>query len=141
MNIYDLHSNPEELHGFDIAPYKLPKLAYMLAREKPELRPKLEPVIMKDPWAACPYAMFILKRPWPEAEPVIMKDAMRAYMYARHILKRPWSEAEPYIMKNPVWAYRYVLDILKRRWPEAEPYIMKEPYWWDFYKRQYLQKA
>jgi len=114
MNLYNLHSNPEELHGFDIAPYKLPDLAYELAKKNPELRPKLEPVIMKDPRSAYYYVKDVRERRWPEAEPYIMKDAMRAYMYARHILKRRWPEAEPYIMKdNSSWN------------------------WWSYYKRHF----
>ncbi len=83
MSLYDLHSNPEELYGFDIAPYKMPELAYELAKKNPELRPKLEPTIMKDP--------------------------VHAVLYARHIRKRPWPEAETYIKKN-MWMWLSYLD-------------------------------
>ena len=135
MNLYDLHSNPKELHGFDIAPYKMPDFAYELAKKNPDLRLKLEPVIMKDSWYAYLYALIILKRPWPEAEPYIIKNLYHAYLYTLNVLKRPWPEAEPYITKDPYWAIVYARDILKRRWPEAELYIMKDPYWWKEYKR------
>ena len=111
MNLYNLHSNPKELHGFDVAPYKIPELAYELAKSNPELRPKLEPAIMKDPrWA---------------------------YWYTRHVLNRPWPEAESVIMKNSTWALNYAVHVLRRPWPEAEPYIMKDPYWWKEYKRAF----
>ncbi len=136
MNLYNLHSNPEELHGFDIAPYKLPKLAYGLAKSNPKLRPKLEPAIMKDPRWAFYYALYVLKRPWSEAEPYIMKDPYSACGYSWLVLKRRWPEAEPYIMNDPINAYVYA-TYLKRRWPEAEPYIMKDPYWWKEYKRHF----
>jgi len=135
MNLYNLHTNPEQLHGFDIAPYKLPKLAYELAKKNPELRPKLEPAIMKDPRYAYWYARDILKRPWPEAEPYIMKDPEYACYYARDVLKRRWPEAEPYIMKDPMQAYWYADIVLNDRWPEAEPYIMKDKHIWVQYKR------
>ena len=100
MNLYDLHSNPKELHGFNIAPYKIPELAYFLAKRNPALIPELEPAMMKDPCWACIYATNILKRRWLEAEPAIAKDPQWAYYYAKFVLKRPWPEAEPYIMKD-----------------------------------------
>ncbi len=111
MNLYDLHSKPKELHGFDIFPYKLPWLAYELAKTHPELRPKLESAIMKDPRYAYYYVADIRKRRWPEAEPVIMKD--------------------------PGCAHYYAVDVLERRWPEAEPYIKKNQLLWSLYKRKF----
>ena len=137
MNLYNLHSNPEQLHGFDVVPYKAPDIAYKLAKKNPELRPKLEPSIMKDPYLSYLYAMDVLNRPWPKAEPYIMKDPQYAYYYAYDVLKRRWPEAEPYIIKDPKWAYSYARHILRRRWPEAEPYIMKDQKWWDFYKERF----
>ncbi len=138
MNLYSLHSDPEELYGFDIIPYKMPKLAFELAKSNPGLRPKLEPAIMKDPYSAYCYAYLVLNRPWPEAEPYIMKDPKYAYWYVKHVLGRPWPEAEPYIKTDPYYAYSYALYILRRRWQEAEPYIMKgSELWWDFYKRHF----
>ncbi len=137
MNLYDLHSNPEGLYGFDVAPYKMPKLAYELAKRNRKLGPKLEPVIMKDPMCACLYALNVLERRWSEAEPYIMKDPYSAYLYAAYVLERRWPEAEPYIMKNSRWAYEYADFILERLWPEAEPYIIKDKFWWNQYKRRF----
>ena len=137
MNLYDLHSNPKELHGFDVVPYKAPDIAYGLAKTNPELRLKLEPAIMKDPRYAFEYAWMVLERPWPEAEPHIMKNPMWAYYYAKDVLKHPWSEAEPYIVKNSWFAILYARDVLKRRWPEAESYIKKDRFWWNNYKKAF----
>ena len=139
MHLYDLHSNPEKLHGFDIAPYKIPKLAFELAKKKPELEPKLEDVIMKDPYLSYLYAFDVLRRPWPEAESVIMKDPRAAFYYAFDVLKRPWPEAEPYIMKDPKTAYYYARTVLKRRWPEAEPYIMTDRMWHVQYYKYFFK--
>ncbi len=111
MNLYNLHSNPEQLHGYSIKEYRIPEFAYSLAKTHPELRPNLEPTIMKSP--------------------------RYAYAYSWHVLKRPWAEAEPVIMKDPKTAYHYALHVLKRRWPEAEPYIMKDKIWWNSYKREF----
>ena len=137
MNLYDLHSNPEQLHGYSTKEYRVPELAYELAEKRPDLRSKLEPTIMKITKYAYWYAKSILKRPWPEAEPYIMKDPGYAYYYALYILERPWPEAEPYIMKDPYYAYAYARYILRRRWPEAEPYIMKDANSWNLYKKRF----
>ncbi len=137
MNLYDLHSNPKELHGYSTKEYSVPELAYELALVMPELRPKLEPAIMKHPRYAYLYAKFVLERPWPEAEPYIMKESGIAYWYTKLVLKRPWPEAEPAIMKDPYHATVYAIDILKRRWSEAEPYIKKDRISWREYKRKF----
>jgi len=74
MNLYSLHSNPEDLYGYSTKEYRIPSLAYDLAKKNPGLRPKLEPAIMKDPHTAYSYAVWIIDRRWPEAEPAIMKN-------------------------------------------------------------------
>ena len=113
MNLYDLHTNPEELHGFDNVMINAPKIAFDLAVKRPDLRPRLEPTIMKNGNSAYWYSYIVLKR-------------------------RPWPEAEPYIMKDPGGACHYAKYILKRRWPEAEPYIMKDPELWEKYKKHFM---
>ena len=113
MNIYDLHSNPKELFGYDIAVSRVPDVFMPEVMKKKKRRPDLEPYIMKDPESA--------------------------YYYAKNILEKRWAEAEPHIMQNPTWAYAYARNILKKRWPEAEPYIQKDPEWWKEYKDMFLK--
>ncbi len=138
MNLYDLHSNPEELHGYSTKEYRVPDLAYKLAIRKPELRTKLESSFMKNPALAYYYTRdVLLKRRWPEAEPYIMKDPMYATHYAINVLKRRWPEAEPYIMKDPYYAYMYAKFVLKRRWPDAEPYIKTDNINWSMYRNTF----
>ena len=136
-NLYQLHSDPSQLYGYDIAPYRIPDIAYELAETNLGLRKKLEPVIMKSPEWAYTYAHWVLNGRWPAAEPVIMKDPTWAYYYAVQVLRKRWPEAEPVIMKNPEWAYYYACSILKSRWPEAEPVIMKDPVFWKYYKNAF----
>ena len=81
MILYNLHANPEKLRGFDIVTSKVPELACEQAKRNPELRPKLEPAIMKSPLRAYWYARYVLKRRWPEAEPYIMKDPLHWHLY------------------------------------------------------------
>ena len=136
-NLYQLHSDPDKLYGYDIAPYRIPGMAYDLAEKNPRLRKKLEPVIMKDPQLACWYAIDVLRGRWSAAEPVIMKDPEGAYRYARAVLRGRWPEAEPVIMRDPYWAYKYAQQVLRERWPEAEPVIMKDPEFWKYYKNAF----
>ena len=104
MNIYDLHSDPKELFGYDIAVSRVPDIFMPEVIKKKRRRPDLEPYIMKDPKWAYSYAINVLKKRWPEAEPTIMKDARWAYEYARNILNDcRWPEAEPHIQKDPNW--------------------------------------
>jgi hypothetical protein len=90
-NLYQLHSDPDKLYGYDIAQYRIPGMAYELAEKNPRLRKKLEPIIMQDPESA--------------------------YLYAVHVLRKRWPAAEPVIMKSPEWAYRYAVQVLRKRWP------------------------
>jgi len=137
MNLYDLHDNPTQLHGYSTKEHRVPELAYKLAIRNPELRPKLESVFMKDPQLAYAYADNVLRRRWPKAEPFIMKDTHYAYYYAKNIMGRTWPEAEPYIMKDPHYAFLYARNILERRWLEAEPYIKTNNMAWSMYKADF----
>jgi hypothetical protein len=113
--LYDLHSKPKELYGYEDAPYRIPELAYELAERNSEVRnPRLEAAIMRDP--------------------------RYAYRYARYVLKQRWPAAESYIMQWPISAYLYALYVLKQRWPEAESVIMQNSHMWVAYKQHFKIK-
>jgi hypothetical protein len=120
------------------------RLAYKFYEKTKQRSPELEPIIMKDPYIAYDYAVYVIQGRWKEAEPYIMKDPDRAYQYTLNIIngnikdgdvKIRWPEAEPYIMKNPDFAYDYAVYVIKGRWKEAEETIKKYPYHWDRYKQ------
>ena len=135
MNIYNLHSNPETLAGFDQRA-EVPEILEELVYTKQE--PAIEQKIMQDPYWAYRYARDVLEERWPEAEPVIMKDPKSAYLYARSFFKGVgWPEAEKYIIKDPWSAFEYAKDVLEERWPAAEKDIMKDARWWNRYTQEF----
>jgi hypothetical protein len=88
----------------------------------------LEPILIKEPFAAVRYAKEVIKGRWPEAEPTILQDPPSSYYYALNVIKGRWPEAEPGILQKPVDAYLYALNVIKGRWPEAEPTILLDPF-------------
>ena len=83
-SLYNLHSKPEKLYGYEDAPYKIPGLAYGQAMKNFKIRdPRLEAVIMKYPEYAYWYA-YALGHRWPEAEPYIMQNSELWNEYKRN---------------------------------------------------------
>ncbi len=107
MNLYKYHSNPEQLDGYKKRAFRVPELAYDLAKEKGKRVPEAEPAIMQDPSWAYRYALGVIGDRWPEAEPVIKQDPEMAYWHARFVIGDRWPEAEPVIMKQPSRWRRY----------------------------------
>lgn len=107
INLYNYHSNPSTLNGYNDRMRLVPEEAYEYALKKQKRIPELEPIIMKDLAFAYRYAKNIIKSRWPEAESLIMKNSAFAYGYAKYIIKGRWLEAEPYVMKNPYWGAFY----------------------------------
>jgi hypothetical protein len=93
MNLYALHSTPEELIHYDtvfhtqpdvFAPYQESEDQGLWKKERTlpwKLSDKQIQAIVKYPDLAFQYAIRIHKR-WPEAEPYIMKDPWVATEYA-----------------------------------------------------------
>ena len=155
MNLYKLHTKPEQLYGYknrlahptiawdafeqdridgvvDTRKYlpgilKGARESYNFAEEimKGPFK-EGESIIATDPQYAHNYAAYILYDRFPEGEPAIMKDPHYAAWYASDILKQRWPNAEKYIMKDPRSAVRYANDMFKGAWPEAEPYIKQD---------------
>ena len=114
MNLYKVHSDPKSLLNHDLAQNLVPSLVFT----------SLSELHTKDLSAAQIKAL--------------SKDAKHAAYYAIYILRKNWPEAEPYIMRDPESAFLYAINRIRGRWPEAEPYIMKDPYWWDRYEIYFL---
>lgn len=124
MNLYNLHSNPEELYGYQRRS-EIPELAYEIAQDRynktGKRSPNLEPVIGSNPESACWYAYYILKRRWakigmPEVERVIGSDPRWAYLYARYVLDGRWAD----------------IDM-----PEVERVISSDPDYWRLYSNRF----
>jgi hypothetical protein len=135
MNLYKLHSQPDQLLGYAQARTQVPEVAWPLART-PEEKVNLESLWTKDPQYAYDYAHEVLYARFPAGEAALAQDAAWAYRYARDILKGRFPAGEAAIAQVAIWAHYYALHILKRRWPEVERTIAQEPDWawryaWD----------
>ena len=146
MNLYQLHSNPKTLYGYERM-LEIPKIAYKQAEDKyyeTGLRsPELEQVIGRDPQTAYLYAIGILRKRWPEGEPAIATSPEFAYQYARSVIKGRWHEAEPVIAKHPKFAYQYAHE-RNRTWKdmgkeEVESVIAQHPMYAYYYARWVMQ--
>ena len=132
QTLYDLHSNPDQLHGYSTKEYRVPELAYELARARPELRPKLESTIAKDAEHAYWYAVFV-KGKFPEGEPAIAKNPKFARLYAAAIGKGRWRPGEAAIATDARESYEYA-KIIQGRFPAGEAAIAKSPRFSAYYK-------
>jgi len=143
MNLFDLHSNPEQLAHYN-EQIKVPFIAYnktmqaIYADEDYEDYRQYIQYFKDDPKLAMRYAEELNGR-FIEGEPAIATNPILAYEYALYTLVGDrFPEGEPAIMKNPEYAYKYAVDIMSNeRWKEAEPYIQQDPKWWQKYKNYF----
>ena len=95
MNLYQLHTNPKKLYGWDRR-HKLPSVAYKLAFAKfvqtRERDSELEDSILQDGEWAYRYARDVIGGRWPEGEPAIAQDLSKSYLYTAFVLKRSSAE-------------------------------------------------
>lgn len=158
MNLYQLHSNPQSLYGYNEAPYRVPRIAYDIAIQQyyktGQRTPKLESVIAQDPNVWKEYtnnlAMTAYRFAFPkyrttrqrdsELEQAIAQDPAWAYRYARDVIEDRFPEAESVIAKNPAMATLYATNVIKKRWPEAEAVIKQDPNCWARYESRFKIK-
>ena len=119
MNLYQLHTEPENLYGWQQR-MRIPKFAYEEAYYRYEKT----------------------RKRFPDLESVIATDPEWAYVYANNVIKKRWldigkPEVESVIAKDPYWAYWYAAFVIKSRWSEAEPYIQQDSHWWSHYKKRF----
>jgi len=139
MNLYNLHTKPEQLDHFKDR-LTVPGLAYKEAHDlyfdsswataesKARLE-YLEPYIAKDAESAFEYVDEIRGTRWPEAEPAIITDPKWAYYYAKDYIQGRWPEAEQVIKQEPQWSVNYANRVINGRWPQAEKIIMRNPFY------------
>jgi len=133
MNLYKLHSNPEQLIHYDqinnLPFYVWGKLNEVGSREYfQNNREHIENVASKDAELAYNYAKLIGER-FPAGEDVILSDPEYAAGYAGQVLENRWPEAEAIIATKPRYAVQYAQRFKEMfrhgRFIEAEPNILK----------------
>lgn len=108
-NLFDLHSNPEQLFGYPKILIRIPEIALRLAYKKKDkaFREILEVAIAKTPHTAYEYASKVIKGRFPAGEPEIAKDPLLAYQYAIDVIKDRFPAGEGAIDKNPFLKWMY----------------------------------
>lgn len=86
MNLYEFHSEPTQLDGFDNS--------------------RNNPYVFVERWQSLRFPKFP-KDLSPKQISSIAKVPEFAFYYAKDVVKGRWLEAEPYIMKHPNWWYSY----------------------------------
>jgi hypothetical protein len=93
MTLYQLHSNPEELHHYHEAHEKIPAVIWEKYKKDPKELKKFEHILATDGKYAYYYAVFVLNAPFQLGEAAISKDPDYAGRYALNILKLSRIEA------------------------------------------------
>lgn len=130
MNIYILHTNPEELDDFDQIMSKKPYWAFDVAVANPNLKQRMSKFFAdKGPQFAYEYATRVIGRRFPELESEIAKDPKYSLWYALYSESSPkrFLEGEPAIAKSARHAYDYAEMVMKGRFPAGELEIAKSP--------------
>jgi hypothetical protein len=83
MNLYKLHSYPEELDFYDAAHEKIPFVFWEKYKDNPAELKKRENIIAKNAEYSCFYAENVLKAPFPKGEAAIAKDRYYADEYIK----------------------------------------------------------
>ena len=118
MNLYELHTSPEELFGYD-EQYKMPGRVWPLWVNS-----------LKDKDTADQEFLW----PW------LVKDPESAYLYA--VWKgSEFPEGEAAIIQSPQFARKYATNVRMRKWPEAEDTILDNTVEWQIYATEFMGKS
>ena len=105
MNLYDFHTNPEQLEGYENR-LRVPMMAYEYGTQH-GFTDELVSAVAKHPKSAFEYAYYIIKGRFPEGEATIAKNPQWAFFYAAEIIEGRFPEGEAAMSKDPHWASRY----------------------------------
>lgn len=132
MNIFELHSDPSKIRGYDKQEYLIPEKAInAIVRGVPpsNRRNMLLKVISQDPNTSYTYASFT-RKPFKQGEKAMATDSLTAVDYAEHFLKGRFEIAEPVIAKNSWHSYRYACNVLKGRFELGESTLKNDKSLW-----------
>ena len=115
MNLYEFHSKPEELNGYEERVYHVPVLAlsalFQFSNRKD--KDKLEWCISKDAKASFRYTSVTGER-FKIGEDAIASDPYYSFYYARNVLKGSFPAGEEAMKHTSYWnQYQNFLERLK----------------------------
>ena len=102
-----------------------------------EDRSYIEGLLINDPYLACLYAIYFLKRPWPEAEAVISKGT-DIVKYIKECIRMPHPPFEPIIVRSARKSYEYARTVINGVWQPGEMAISKASACSYFYARNVI---
>jgi len=147
VNIYNLHTNPEQLLFFNKdktqIPYFAVERAIRLKRKRDKSYKQYEDTIAKDGIASLKYAWNGLRGRFPKGEPAILTlgvpEALR-YFGAWFEFEVHWPELAEMILQNgtPKQARKYA-ENLTVKWPEGEELIKQDRIEWKLYQQTWVR--
>jgi hypothetical protein len=132
LNLYQYHSEPESLYGFDQATEHVPHVAWNHYKGDVEELKKREHVWARSAAYSHRYADDVLEERFPEGEPAIATSAKYSHWYADDVLEERFPEGEPAIAESAGYSYLYALSVLSGRFLEGEPAIRGSEYQEDY---------
>ena len=143
MNLYKLHSNPESLHGYDVAREKVPELAWETHKRNHGKLRELEDTWTKSAQYSYWYARFVLENRFPKGEDAIATDDLWSYRYAKNILKPlgiiGFPQGEDAIATSGRRSCEYAENVLEDRFPKGEDAIATDAWSSYLYARDVLK--
>lgn len=137
LNLYELHSSPGQLKGYDQAHERIPEFVWERYENQPEQLKKHEHVLAKDPRTAFNYAWLILGGRFPEGENAIGQSPEYSYLYAIDVLQNRFPEGEDAIAQSRYEAYFYAINVLNDRFLQGEDIIKQYKQLWAQYKQRF----
>lgn len=113
MNLYEFHTNPENLLYIDVIQETYPSFFFTRYRKTPTELKKREKYIALEPEYAYKYARFVLEGPFPLGEDAIATSAEYSVRYAETVLFGPFSKGEKAIAESDLWSTMYTSTIKK----------------------------
>src|SRR5229473_6592586 len=115
MNLYQFHSNPSKLIGYDAAFDQVPELAWNRYNDNILELKKREHLWKKNVRCSYLYALDILNGRFLEGEAIIATSAHWSCWYAADAIKRRFPEGEAAIVMSALYSYYYALYALKKK--------------------------
>src|SRR5216683_2381280 len=107
MNLYQFHSNPSKLIGYDVAFEQVPELAWDRYENNIEELKKREHLWKKIAYYSYLYTYYIIKGRWTEGEAAIATSACYSYNYALMIIEGRFLKGEATVAKDAYYSNRY----------------------------------
>lgn len=109
MNIYEYHTNPQELDHYKDMANIVPDIYLPTAfGSGNRLSSQQEKVIARNPDLSLIYAGEILGDEFPLGEPAIATNALLSYSYAVDVIHKPFPLGEPAIKTNELYWAKYL---------------------------------